>query len=253
MIPFPRTVAIVGFGAFGKLLTHIILTHSNATVLVVSSKKIKSINHRLRQIQMQDIAEADLVIPCIPISAFEKTIQKMAPFLKHEAIVMDICSVKIQPIQHMKKHLPKNVQIIATHPMYGPDSFRINGGLRGLRLMMHNVRAKEKTFMTMHAFFKSLKLTVLLMTPTKHDKWMAWSLGYSYLVGKIGQRLKITQTPIDTLDFELLLKNKDIVSHDSEELFLDMQRHNPFAKGVRSKFIHITQKLFREIDTTNMV
>jgi prephenate dehydrogenase len=248
MIPLPRTVSIVGFGAFGKLLTHIILTHSNATVHVVSSKKIKSISHRLRQIQMQDIAEADLVIPCIPISAFEKTIQKIAPFLKHEAIVMDICSVKIQPVQHMKKHLPKNVQIIATHPMFGPDSFRINKGLKNVRMMIHNVSARSSEFHTICSFFAQLGVEMIPMTPRQHDKYMAWSLGYSYLIGKIGQRIKIKKTPIDTFDFELLLQNKGIVQNDSEELFLDMQTYNPYASVVQKKVTATLSAILKTID-----
>lgn len=242
------TIAIIGFGRFGQLLTRIFLECSNARILVISSKKQKQNHKRLSFVDFSKIALADLVIPCVPISAFKKIIIKIAPILKDSAIVMDVCSVKILPVQIMRKHLPKNVQIITSHPMFGPDSFRINKGAKNLKLVLHNITTSKSNYKNIKSFFEQIGLTVIELTPRKHDHLLAWSLGYSYLVGKIGQRLKIKETPIDTHDFTLLLQNTKIVSNDSEELFVDMQINNPFAKGVRNKFIKITQRLLKEIE-----
>lgn len=240
-------IAIIGFGRFGQLLTRIFLKCSDAQILVVSSKKQRQTHKRLSFINLNEIGSADLVIPCVPISAFEKTIIKIAPILKDSAIVMDVCSTKVLPVQIMKKHLPKSVQIIATHPMFGPDSFRINKGLKNLKLVLHNITASKTDYKNIQSFFEQMGLTVIELTPKKHDQLLAWSLGYSYLVGKIGQRLKLKETPIDTHDFTLLLQNMKIVSNDSEELFMDMQIDNPFAKAVRDKFIKVAEKILREI------
>ncbi len=241
------TIAIIGFGRFGKLLTQIFLKWSNANILLVSRKKQQQTHQRLSFVNLQNIHSADIIIPCVPISAFEETIQKIALVAKNSAIVMDVCSVKVVPTRLMKSFLPDSIQKIATHPMFGPDSFRINKGLKGLRLVMHNISASSQNYKTIKSFFKKLRISVIEITPHKHDRWMAMSLGYSYLVGKIGQQMHITKTPIDTHDFDLLVKHARIISNDSETLFFDMQTCNPFAGEVHRKFLLTTQKILSEI------
>lgn len=241
------TIAIIGFGRFGQLLTQIFLECSNAQILVISSKKRLQIHERLSFVSLGEIVSADLVVPCIPISAFKGIILKIAPILKDSAVVMDVCSVKILPVQIMRKHLPKNIQVIASHPMFGPDSFRINKGFKKLRLVLHNVTASKSIYSSIKSFFKQLGVNIIELSPKKHDQLLAWSLGYSFLVGKIGQRLKLKKTPIDTYDFKLLLQNMKTIGNDSEQLFIDMQIYNPFANKVHDKFIKATEKILNEI------
>lgn len=242
------TIAIVGFGAFGQLLTRIFLEHTDAQLLIVTSQKHTSSSSRMLFVAMKEISHANLIVPCVPISAFKTTIRTIASLIQKNTVVMDICSVKTAPVHHMKRLLPKDTQIIATHPMFGPDSVRICGGVKGLRMMIHNVTATPKTFLRVKQFFSSLGIQIITMTPREHDKAMAWSLGYSYLIGKIGQRLKIKKTPIDTLDFELLLQNKTIVQNDSEELFMDMQTYNPYASFVQQKIATTLLTLLKGIN-----
>lgn len=247
MKSLPQTIAIIGFGRFGKLLSKIFLEHTKARILVVDNQKQSLAHKRLSFVGFKEIASADLVIPAIPISEFEKVIRQIAPLLKDFAVVMDVCSIKVLPVRIMEKRLPKNIQIIASHPMFGPDSFRINKGLKNLKLVLHNVNTPEPTYLNIKSFFEQIGLNVIELSPKKHDQFLAWSLGYSYLIGKIGQRLKLKETPIDTLDFKLLLQNMRIVSNDSEQLFLDMQINNPFAKEVRSKFKKVAEEILDKI------
>ena len=241
------TIAIIGFGRFGKLLAQIFLENSNARVFVVSKKKQPKTHPNLFFVKLNEIISADIVIPCVPISEFKKVILQIAPLLTNVAVVMDVCSIKVLPARIMKKHLPKNIQIIASHPMFGPDAFRLNQGLKNLKLVLHNVRADQPVYSKIKSFFKQLELKVIELSPQKHDQFLAWRLGYSYLIGKIGQQLKLKETPIDTLDFKLLLQNMKIVSSDSEQLFLDMQINNPFAKEVHHKFKKVSEEIFDKI------
>ena len=36
--------------------------------------------------------------------------------------MVDVCSVKVYPVQWMRELLPASVSILPTHPMFGPDS-----------------------------------------------------------------------------------------------------------------------------------
>ncbi|MBI4064753.1 prephenate dehydrogenase [Candidatus Gottesmanbacteria bacterium] len=241
------TIAIIGFGRFGRLLAQIFLQWSNANILIVSRNKNHRSHRLLSFVNLQNIHSADLIIPCVPISAFKETIQQVALVAKNSAIVMDVCSVKVIPVQIMKSFLPKHIQIIASHPLFGPDSFRINNGLKNLRLVLQNVSTNRQEYIDITSFFIQLGIKVITLSPKKHDQLLAWSLGYSFLVGKIGQKLKIKQTPIDTFDFTLLLQNVDIVRNDSEELFMDMQVFNPYAPQVHKKILKTLQTIVRSI------
>jgi prephenate dehydrogenase len=247
----PSTLMIIGYGRLGQLLTQIFLASSTLAIQIVSSKTAIHSNSRVSFVELREVKQADLIIPCVPISAFKATIKKIAPFLKSGSTIMDVCSVKVFPTQVMKKYLPKNVQIINSHPMFGPDSYALNKGLKNLRLVLCNLTAEKRNYAHIKSFFKKLGLKIFEFSPEQHDKFLSWSLGYSFLIGKIGQRLNIKETPIDTYDFQVLLQNKLIVSNDSEQLFMDMQTYNPFAKEVQKKFLETTRRLLNEIEVTS--
>lgn len=245
----PNTkIAIIGFGRFGRLLVNILLKYSQAKILLITTKKSPIFHKNLELRSLNKIGEADIIIPCIPISTFQSVIQHISPFMKKNAIIMDVCSVKMLPVVIMKKYLPRSVQIIASHPMFGPNSYRANKGLKGLKLILRKIRAKKETYQQFKRFFSLLGLKVIELSPRKHDKYLAFSLGYSYFLGKISQRVHIKKTPIDSYDFELLLEHVSIIKSDSEELFFDMQTKNPFAKNMHRLVKDTLSILLREIN-----
>lgn len=244
-------VAVIGFGRFGELLVKILLKHSQAKVIVVSSKKINSSHKNLKIESIDGVKNADMIFPCVPISEFQSVMKKIAPIIKKGAIVIDVCSVKMLPADIMKNHLSPSTQIIATHPMFGPDSYRIKKKLNGLKLVMWNISAKENNYLQIKNFFSSLGLKIIELSPKAHDKFMALSLGYSYVIGKISQFMNIKKTPIDTYDFQLLLEHTSIIKSDSEQLFFDMQTKNPFAKDMLIKLSKIFNNLINEIAKNN--
>jgi len=221
-------IKIIGMGRFGTLLASIIKKHFPNAILV------------------DKIEEADIVFPCVPIRAFEEVIKEISPKLKNGALVIDVCSVKVHPVKVMKKHLPKHVQIIASHPLFGPDSAK--NGLAGLKIMLWNVSAKKSTFNKIQTSCRKLNLQIIEITPEEHDKFMAFSLAYTHFIGRIGKDMKIMSTPIDTEGFKQTLKIQQYVVNDSEELFIDMHRFNPFSDAMRKKFIEAVIKLDNKIN-----
>lgn len=222
------TVKIIGMGRFGTLLAEIIKKHFPEADLV------------------EKVEEADVVFPCVPIRAFEGVIKEIAPKLKKGALVIDVCSVKVHPVKIMKKHLPKHIQIIASHPLFGPDSAK--NGLKDLKIMLWNISAKKSTFNNIKSQCQKLKLEVIEITPEEHDKLMAFSQAYTFFVGKIGRELNLRPTSLDTEGFRQTLKIQQYVVNDSEELFVDMQKFNPFTKSMRKKFISTAIKLDNKIN-----
>ena len=245
----PKKVLIIGFGRMGKLLVKTFLNKTKALVFVLSRKKRISKQKRLCFLNnWRNLPKVDLIIPCVPISVFEKCVKKINKNIKSACICLDVCSVKVYPVKIMKKLLPKYIKIIASHPMFGPDSYKINRGLKNLKIVLNNTTANKKDYQSLKRFFKSLGLKIIEINPEKHDLYMANSLGFSYLVGKINNLLNIKKTSIDTYDFELLLEQAKIVACDSDQLFLDMQKYNPFAKKIRNKFLRTGRQLINKLN-----
>jgi len=60
--------------------------------------------------------ECDITIISVPLSATEETIKKVAP---HAKAIVDFSSVKIKPIEWMKKYSSQNSEVAGLHPLYG--------------------------------------------------------------------------------------------------------------------------------------
>lgn len=241
------TVAIIGFGRFGKLIVKILLKYSKAKIILIDKKKIDFSHKKLELGTIENVKDADVIIPCVPISNFEEVIKRITLLIKKGTILLDVCSVKMFPVNIMKANLPHSSQIIASHPMFGPDSYRINRGLAGLKLVIWNISAKEENYQQIKKFFSDLGLKIIELSPKDHDKFMAMSLGYSYFIGKINQMMNIKKTPIDTYDFQLLLDHVAIIKRDSQQLFFDMLTKNPYANKMLTRFNKTFNTLLREI------
>lgn len=208
-------ITIIGKGRFGQFLSEILA--KNFTGLK----------------QTDDIADADIIFPCVPVSAFEKVIKNIAPKLKKSSLVIDVCSVKEHPAEVMLKHLPVDVDIIASHPLFGPDGAK--DGLEGLPLVIWPLRIKRNKFEKIKLACEKLGLAVHVMSPEDHDKLAAMSQAYVHLIGRIGQKVGVKSTPIDTVGFRRMLAMQEVVTNDSDQLFIDMNRFNPFTKAMRQQ------------------
>jgi prephenate dehydrogenase len=73
---------------------------------------------RSTELSYQKLAEqSDIVIISVPISAFAQTVLEVAPHMKPNALLMDFCSVKAEPLKVMLGAF--NGEVIGCHPMFG--------------------------------------------------------------------------------------------------------------------------------------
>jgi len=66
-------------------------------------------------------ARHDLVIVAVPIASTVDVIGEIASHVRKGACLIDITSVKVEPLSAMMKHAPEGVDVVGTHPMFGPS------------------------------------------------------------------------------------------------------------------------------------
>ncbi len=65
-------------------------------------------------------ASNDLVVLAVPIDVTVDIAKKIGPHVRPGACLMDITSIKRPPLQAMLESTPETVDVVGTHPMFGP-------------------------------------------------------------------------------------------------------------------------------------
>ncbi|MCL1889211.1 MAG: prephenate dehydrogenase/arogenate dehydrogenase family protein [Desulfovibrionaceae bacterium] len=90
---------------------------------------------------------ASLVLLCVPAAALPETLGAVVPLLTQEQILMDIASVKSEPMRLMEESF--SGAVIGSHPLFGPCSepsdLRV-ALVRGRRAEQTQCRAAEELF-----------------------------------------------------------------------------------------------------------
>jgi len=107
--------------------------------------------------------------------------------------------------------------------------------LNGLKIILHKVRISPSKFARIEQYCRDIGLDVIEMSPEEHDKLMAFSLAYTHLIGRIGEKIDIKNTVVDTKGFAQLLKVQGYVVNDTFTLFKDMHNFNPYAEEMRQQ------------------
>lgn len=239
------SIGIIGFGRFGRLLTQIL--KEEFRIIVYSKPKPKNFpsDPKIKLGRLKEIAGCKIIILAVPINAFSEVIKEISPHLKKDNLVVDVCSVKKYPVEIMKKNLPKNVEILASHPVFGPASFK--GKLDGLKVVIWPLRIKKERYQKIKNWLKKKKLKIVEISPEEHDRLAARSQVLPHFIGRILEIMKIKETKIDTLNFKKLLELKEAISKDSFQLSLDIQRFNPYTKKMRQDFKKALEKIEKMI------
>ena len=77
------------------------------------------------QTSQEVAALADVVILSVPIPKVTEVAREVAPYLKPDAALMDLTSVKQRPMAAMMAAFPG--EVVGTHPLFGPGEATIEG------------------------------------------------------------------------------------------------------------------------------
>jgi len=234
-----KNIGIIGFGRFGKLL-HKILKEDFKVMIFDKKSNIK------QRSDFEKITLCDALFFCVPISSLESTVKEYFKYIKKGSTILDVASVKVEPVKILKKYFSTGFDIIPTHPMFGPDSAK--DGLKYAVIAFCPVK-KSKAYIFWKLYFKKKKFKVVEMTPEKHDLITASGMAFTHFIGEVMKKMEIKSSPLDTKTFKMLLDIKKAVSENGEELFYDIQKNNSYTVKMRSdlkKAVSAIEKKIKE-------
>ena len=234
-----NTIGIIGFGRFGKILAQVLST-SYSIIIHDPEYKGKEFPHKT----IEEVLKCEIIFIAVPIREFKNTVKSISQFKMYNATIIDVCSVKIYPVDIMVKYLPENVGIIASHPMFGPDSY---SPFRELKMVMSPVRDIYSKYDKLVATFTSQSISIVEMTPEEHDRDAAMSQGITHFMGRVLKESGVSSTKINTLGFNELLGVIEQTCNDSWDLFLDLQNYNPFTNEMVKKIEHGIEVVRKQI------
>ena len=240
-----KKIGLVGFGRFGKLIIRHLSSDFEFYIYDKKNKKKEIRKNNATPATFNEACRQDIVILAVPISDMENTLKNIKNLLKKNSILIDVCSVKEYPVKLMKSILPKHVQILATHPMFGPDTAADT--LDGRKIVLCKVRIQNKIYSQIKRFLESRQLNVIETTPEKHDEEIAKSLVLTHFIGRSLMAMGISNLSIDTQGYKKLMEVLETVKHDTLQLFEDMNKHNRFSNNVRENFIKSAIKLNKKL------
>ena len=241
-----KEIAVIGYGRFGRCATHHL--KKRFRVIVSDSHKITRVEKGITKVSIEEAAKASIILLAVPINQITPLLKKIAPKLRPNALICDVCSVKTQPIQWMKRHLPQNVFILGTHPLFGPDS--ASESIQGRTIVLCPVKIPSAKLRHIHEQLMSMGLNVSFMTPQQHDRLMATTLFLTQLVGRGLLQMKLPRTSTSTQNFQLLQQLVQTVKNDTKELFRDMYRYNRYAYSIPKKLADVFQKTHHSLRRT---
>lgn len=237
-------ISIIGLGNFGTLAASILGKHFEVLIHHYRKRdgdeeKAEIIGARL--VDLKEAAECDIVILTTPISKTKEVIKKIVPLMKKGSLLLDTCSVKVFPCRWLKKYANNNIEIMGTHPMFGPTTSKFDfkkqvWNLNGLQIVLCPLKISEERYLNIKKFMVSLGLTVIKTTPEDHDKQNAKTLSFVHYTGRSLLRAGIGEQEIFTPGYRDLLSILPHTTSDNWQLFYDMNNYNPYSDEVRENF-----------------
>ncbi len=240
-----KRLGIIGFGNFGRFAALHLKDHFDVSVFDARDVSTDAAAVGVRAVTLREVVAGDVVIFAVPAQTLDAVLAETAAWIRPGALVLDVASVKIKPLQLLERHLPESVEIIGTHPLFGPQSGK--NGLAGLRIVLCPVRSAR--FAAVRQFLEeTLGLLVFERTPEEHDREMAYVQGLTHLVARTLHRMRLPRTEQKTVAYQHLLDIEELLGSDSDALFYTIQRENPAAAEVRDEFVRVLDEIIKIVE-----
>ena len=110
----------------------------------------------------------DVVMVAVPIDVTVDVVKEIAPHVKKGACLMDVTSIKRAPLEAMLAAAPEGVDVVGTHPMFGPHGVDFDRQ----KVVLCKGRG-DATFARVKKLYESFGAETVEATAEEHDAQMA--------------------------------------------------------------------------------
>jgi cyclohexadieny/prephenate dehydrogenase len=193
--PIFGRLALIGIGLIGSSIARVAKRENLAGHISASARTQDSLDKAIELgfadsvslDQKAAVKDADMVIICAPVGAYEEIIKTIAPALKPGAIVSDVGSVKQAVVRDLGPHIPEGVHLIPAHPVAGTEHSGPEAGFPELFedrwcILTPPPGTDEKSVEAVKSFWQAAGSDVEIMDPNHHDLVMAMTSHLPHLI-----------------------------------------------------------------------
>ena len=204
---------------------------------------------------MAEVERSDIVLVSVTIEKTMEVIRQVAPLMRPGSLIMDVTSIKSEPVRAMKAYAPVGVEALGTHPMFGPTM----PSMRGQTIILTPVEERTGQWLNeISSLFQSDGAHVEVLGPEEHDRIMAvvQALTHFAYIG-IGSTLKALQFDVENSRrfmspvYEIMIDFVGRILDQNPELYASIQS-NPQAASVRQTFLSQCMRLCEKADCGDM-
>jgi prephenate dehydrogenase len=176
--------------------------------------------------------KCNVIVLSLPINAIEEVIKEVGPLMDRDSLLMDITSLKEEPVRWMMMYTEGDV--IGTHPLFGPDTPSPKDQI--LFICPGRVKLWDEWF---RSFFSKKGMNLIEIEPSEHDNLMAIiqslrhaimvSLGTSLMRSNFDLRTKLD---ISGKWFQILIDILKRQTRQPPDLYVEMILKNHFVPEV---------------------
>ena len=243
-----KNIAVVGgLGRMGAWMAHL---------FTEAGHKVSIFDACQGPICWDQVASAEVVILAVPIPALEDVMTELGPLTREDGVVIDIASLKTEPIRIMLQHC--RGEVIGSHPLFGPRT----GDLDGQTFFLCQARS-TLWLPWFRSFLETKGARVMDIDPQRHDRLMSRVQVLRHLFifcfGRSLMRLEFDPAGDAALSgplFSELLGQLDRQLAQEPNLFADLALFNPDADQVADEFMKAASEVvesFGSHDRTRIV
>ena len=237
-------IAIIGAGKMGVWFAKFF--HSKGYDVVVADRKKEKIANLKKELQVkattdfkEAVTDADQVLICVSINAFEEVVKTISPVIHQGQVVMDICSIKETPVKVMHKYI-KGALVLGTHPVFGPGS----NGVKHKAYILTPTNAKEEKFAEeFKKWLEQEEAHVFVMSPKRHDEMMSIVLGLPHFLGLVACETLLEQKDFSETKkvagttYRMLFTLAEATALETPDLYASLQTNLPELGKVEDLFM----------------
>jgi cyclohexadieny/prephenate dehydrogenase len=188
-------IALIGAGLIGSSLARAVRRDQLAGHIAVAARSQATLD-TMTDLSLADstsldaaeaVQDADLVVLCTPLGAYESVARTIAPALKPGAIVSDVGSCKEIMISDVAPHLPDGVHLVPGHPVAGTEHSGPEAGFAELFegrwcVLTPGPEADKNAVERVRDMWRRSGMNVEIMDAGHHDKVLALTSHLPHLI-----------------------------------------------------------------------